>query len=490
MLSGRDTLGHLSLTLNTARQELQRLEGDIEMTSQDVAKNRQQQAQALKRLAALRLDAIKQGDVTQRIDSADHQVAEILSARQTALAQLSRKVTDVSNALIALEADREAIHGDVDTAARVLVDREAEVQAQLDSNQAFNDQLERTRETDAVAVGAEEKAEIAAEDRRLKGEPFEQDELFMYLWNRGFGTSEYRANPLARMLDARVARKCKFKDARANYWMLLEIPKRLEDHAEQVRANADSELDALQTLENEAAKNGGVHDAQSALAELEQRQDETDGKIAEAELELRKLQTEQSEYAAGTDKFIAQCLDVLAEAMERRDVSDLTHLARATMTTEDDAIVDDLRDLRRQDTALHDTLNHNRDVHREHLQRVQELEQVRHKFKRNRYDDLRSGFDKGDLLITMMSQVLGGAVRGDALWDVLRRYQQYRDVAGAWPDFGSGGVGRSRRRGSTRKPTWHRPGAGGSSRRGGFNFPRAPRSSSKGRGGFRTGGGF
>ena len=54
----------------------------------------------------------------------------------------------------------------------------------------------------------------------------------MYLWNRGFGTSRYRAWPLMRALDGRVAHLVRFHEARPNYAMLLEIPIRLREHAE------------------------------------------------------------------------------------------------------------------------------------------------------------------------------------------------------------------------------------------------------------------
>lgn len=495
VLSGRETLGHLSTTLRSARKELERLDLNLQATSNSIARNRQRQAHGLKQLAALRLDAIKQGELEKRIDSADYKAREILARRQESISKLKEQVTAANIALQALEEQRDELHRDVDAAANVLAEREAAVQADLETDAAFLAQLDRTRESDAIAVSAAEKAELALDDRRQKGKPFESDELFLYLWKRAYGTSEYRANPIARLLDAWVARLCKYRDARPNYWMLLEIPKRLKQHADRVRDDAERELDELQALEKAAIEAGGVADAQSQLADLEQKQDKHDEQIAASEAALHELQIEQSKYTAGDDNYIAESLSILADSMRHHDIDKLTHLARATMTAEDDAIVDDLRFIRDQDRKLQDELGNNRRLHQEHLRRVQELEQVRKQFKSHRYDDLRSGFDKGDLIVTMMREVLGGAIRGGALWDVLRRSQQYRDVAGAWPDFGSGGVVRKprrppSRRAPTRRPTWHWPGSSSSKRRGGFKLPRLPRAPSKSRGGFRTGGGF
>jgi chromosome segregation ATPase len=490
MLTGRDTLNHLSTTLRSARNELGRLDRELQATSNSVAVNQQHQAHALRRMALTRLNAIRQGDMVERIDAVDHEVQQVLNRREDAIAELNERVSATTKSLLVLEERRDSLHDEVDAAAQVLAEREADVQSALESDAEFQVQLDATREADAIAVSAAEKAQVALDDRRVKGQPYENDELFMYLWNRGYGTSKYRANPLARFLDARVARLCNYDDARPNYWLLLEIPKRLMEHADRKRADADGELDSLQALEETAAREGGVQTAKSELAKLEESQDELDAIIGQSEAELHALQVGQSQYAAGDDKYIAECLGLFTDTLRRRDVEDLTQLARSTMTTEDDEIVDDLRRLHRDDRELQNELDRNRNLHKEHLRRVQELEKVRQQFKRNRYDDLRSGFDNGDLIISMMRQVLGGAIRGGALWDVLKQYQRYRDVAGAWPDFGSGGIARTGRRPPAHRPTWHWPGRTGSNRRGGFKLPRAPKAPRRGRGGFRTGGSF
>lgn len=490
MLSGRDTLGHMSQSLKSARRDLKRLDNELQETSQAAARNRGQQAQALSHLADMRLDAVRRGEIVEKLDSTDREVKTLLEQRRSAVATLGERISDAGMALDDLEVRRDSLHGEVDDAALVLAEREAAVQNILAEGEAFQLQFERTRQADAISVSAAEKAELAIADRRKKGEPFEEDELFMYLWRRGYGTSEYRANPLARLLDAWVARLCAYQQARPNYWMLLEIPKRLRIHADRARDEADNELDQLQELEEQAAQQGDVPDARSTLADAEQRQDEVDRKIETAETELNDLLIEQGRYSAGDDDYIEGCRRLFANAMQQKNISDLTRLALATMTVEDDTLVGELRDLRGKDDELAAELRENRNRQHEHMRRVQELEKVRRDFKNNRYDDLRSGFDNGDMIVRMIAEVVGGVIRGGTLWDILRRYQRYTRAAGEWPDFGSGGITRPRRNGSSRAPSWHRPGPRRSGGSGGFKMPRAPRSKSRGRGGFRTGGGF
>ena len=335
MLSGRDTLGELDTTLRTARKELARLDGELQTTSRAVEINKQQQAQVLKQMAATRLDAIRQGDVVKRIDSADFQVQEILGQRNSAVAALHERISLATETLLTLEKRRHELHDDVDAAAQVLAEREAKVQSMLESNPKFLAQLELTQKADAVAMGAAEKAEVVTTDRRSKGLPYENDPLFIYLWDRHYGTAEYRANPLARLLDGWVARLCNYQQARPNYWMLQEIPRRLKEHAERRRADADNELDRLQAVEEAVAEEGGVPVAKSALLDAEGRQDETDEKIAQSEAKLHELQSEQSRFAAGEDRYLIQGVSMFSEVLQRRDIADLTNLARSTMTTED-----------------------------------------------------------------------------------------------------------------------------------------------------------
>ena len=127
-------------------------------------------------------------------------------------------------------------------------------------------------------------------------------------------------------------------------------------------------------------------------------------------------------------------------------------------------------------------------MHEAKLNRLQQLEEVRRRFKNRRFDDIRSGFGNEDLISTMLGQFLNGLINSGELWRVLERHQRHRDV-GAWPDFGSGGLGFPNTR--RRRSPWHSPtsrGGVGSRSTGGFRLPRSGGSSS--RGGFKTGGGF
>jgi hypothetical protein len=82
---------------------------------------------------------------------------------------------------------------------------EAATQKRLEDDPAYQEQLHKAHTADAIAKHAEAKTDHAENDRVEKSRPYEADPLFMYLWNRGYGTADYAAIPVEeveRTIDA------------------------------------------------------------------------------------------------------------------------------------------------------------------------------------------------------------------------------------------------------------------------------------------------
>src|SRR5690606_40922110 len=63
---------------------------------------------------------------------------------------------------------------------------------------------------------------------------------------------------LTRMGDSFVARVVRYEQARQNYYALTEIPKRLRDHAERLKADLVAADAELETFEREALEADGI----------------------------------------------------------------------------------------------------------------------------------------------------------------------------------------------------------------------------------------
>lgn len=485
MLTGRQALQNLETGLSSVKTELSRIDLELAQISQALTTNQQKQSRTLQKLARVRLDEIQSGSLVSLLDQADREILKILQQRESALDDLGRSVDAADHKIDQLERERAEHAQRVEKSSQDVIDAEHKVQSKLEYDDGYQDKLNKARIADSIADEAEEKAALAERDRIEKGSPFEKDDLFYYLWKRHYGTSEYRANLLIRALDDWVARLCRYEKGRVNYWTLLEIPKRLKEHAENVRRAAEIEVEGLKDLEQQAALETRVPDLQQALEDAEGELKQHDARITETEDSRNKLIEQRTVFVSGQDEFSQSCVKLLADVMEHSDVHELNRTVHLTQSREDDLLARDLLELREEKDDFRRDLAESRQRHDKQLQRLKELEEVRRQFKDHHYDDMRSGFNNKALIVSVLSQFLNGMISDTDLWGTIRRHQRHRDV-GAWPDFGSGGLGGGVRRSGGN--VWHRP---GSKTGGSFRLPRNGGFSSRSRGGgFRTGGGF
>ena len=486
MLSGRNALQSINLTLQQLHQQVDESDRQIQLASDSLLSLQQQQTQNYRQLAKTRLDNIISGEVAAGFETADLRVRELLQQRNDALSELSARIGKARSGQQKLEQQRETQSDRVAAAATALDDQETTTRQHLQLDSTYSSQQQDAEEADRIAGQAEEKTQEAQHNREEKGEPYESDPLFSYLWKRGYGTSSYSANSLTHFLDKWVARLCKYHAARPNYARLLEIPARLKEHAGHQRAAADKEFAALEELEQNAAEKDGIPALRQAHQEAEQQLDEIDDAIRQHEEKIMQLMQQKANYATGDDARFKEAIDTLAASLKRENMDTLYRYARLTTTAEDDLLVSELPAAEQRLGEIQQSLRENKRAHDKHLSRLADLEQVRRNFKNQRFDDIHSVFGNGAALTLMLNQFLQGLANSGDLWKTIRREQRYRPTSSNSP-FGNRSIGR-------RTSTWRFPfpGGGGGSPWGGGGLGGGGLGGGGlgGGGGFRTGGGF
>lgn len=521
MLTGIQALNNIDESLQTVKNEIRRIDNELSLSTTQLAENRQQQARAIKHIAHIRLSSISDGSLLERLSTADQQALTLLEERKQTLNALDKTIQSHEHKQASLEGERQLLLTQANNRGDDLAKKETVIQNTLQKDQDYIAALAQAKEADDIADEAERKAHDSAESLEEKGKLYQADELFMYLWGRKYGTTEYKNyNPITRLLDGWIARKAKYHQARANYWNIQEIPKRLIQHASGVREQAEAFIDDIQALEEQALESGGAKTIQADLEKLRTNIDACDNNITIAEKNMNALLFQHGQFSSADDPQMQRCLDILKTAMQHQSITGLRQIVIATRSAEDDHLLDDLNRFQNHYHDIKDDIDSLRGAHNIKLSRLKELEDVRRNFKRHRFDDTRSGFGNDAVVGSILGQFLEGLVNGSEVWRVIQRNQRHRDV-GAWPDFGSGSLGngggfggalgdlgrtrrrsgnvlndifgtpnarRSNRGGSRRrKSSWHWPG----SNNGGFRLPsgRSGNSRSSG-GGFSTGGGF
>ena len=506
MWSGVSALQNIDQSLSTLRNDVVRLDTQLSQQTQSLAESQRYRLRIVQQIAKVRLQAIDDGSLQQSLTAADQQAEQILATRDQAIEQLNTQIDDLQTQINAAEQHRHKLLQDVNGVSQKVVDCEAGVQNSLQHDAAYLVQLEKARTAQSIALEARHKAEQAQSDLAEKAKPYQQDSLFMYLWQRGFGTTEYKGGLFSRAVDSWVAKLIDFAPARVNFWNLTEIPKRLHEHAERSDGLADSQHEQLQVLELAQLSAAGVNELESELATVRSKLDQQDDLLENLEDQQNDGLASRAKFIAGQDSYLERCLSGLVTALQHQDLRAVHRYVIATQSPTDDQLLIELQSLDDRNIEINGDLQGLRKHHDSKLSRLKELESVRRNFKNSRFDDVRSGFGNESLLAGVLGQFLQGAISGSDLWGTIQRNQRYRDVASV-PDFGSGGLGqigdllggggvvqrptsqrntrqRNKRQGKKRQSSWHLP----TPRRGGggFNLPRGGGSG----GGFKTGGGF
>ncbi|MBI4774161.1 MAG: hypothetical protein HY788_08280 [Deltaproteobacteria bacterium] len=462
MITGRDTLREIDNHVLQAQSRIADADREMDDLTSQLNRSRMETAEQYRDLAKFRLDEIKAGTVTDRLNKAHLAIPALMDQHKQALETLEKDIVQVQQRLDMLNRQRETRCDTRDRAADALQERLENSKSALEKTEGYRRQDEKTAAAVLLAQRADEKASQSEADLSSKGKPYQDDELFMYLWARGYLTPDYAHGGIVRMLDEWVARLIRFKETRADYHMLNELPRRLREHATQAAEEADRQRQSLLEMERQAAEKDGAVPLQAALGTAEKQLQEVNEEIETEEKRYRELLRQKNDFGAGEDEYTRTAVAMMVDELEREDIIALFEQARSTPRPADDAIVMRLHQLQQAQKTLTDRISELKRNLEQQRNALEELAALREKFRRSNYDARHSTFPSNLGLGILLGEILRGSLSSGGAWDRIDRAQKW-DV----PHVGRSGRGFG--------------GFGGGGFRGGGGF---------GGGGFRTGGGF
>ena len=473
MLKGRDALRNIDKALTDARAEAASLRQRLEELAQSRAQTLEDQRAAYEQLAQFRLDATARQPVRGALDKAGKRAKKLLKERQRQADLNAKAESDLADKIEGLEAQRTTAAKASDDASQKLDEAAAKLQAKLEADADYMAQLGRVEAAEKVVEAARAKLTQALEARQTKGAPYEADRLFMYLWRRKFGLAAYDHKGIVRTLDQWVARLVGYDAARPNYYMLLEIPKRLAPHVEAMRATADAEMEKLVAREAVMRNASQVPKLEETLKEKLGTLDALDADITIKSKDLRELSELRDSFARAQDPAYRQAVDEVALVLESYSLGELGQAARATPDPADEKIVARLMEAEERLADIDTDREELTELAEAAQRRLSQVEDMRLEFRRRSYDDYSSSFTDSAMFSAILGEFLRGAISGAVYWKRLDR-QHRRRPRRSRANFGSG---KFRASGPLSFPGSR---GGGFSTGGGFG----------GGGGFKTGGGF
>jgi hypothetical protein len=507
-LSGPEALKSLDEALRDIRREEDEIAKRLARSAELVTKFRESESELFRELARVRLDPSVQDELTGKLTQAEIKARDMLAQHAAGLEAAEAELKGLDTEISGLAAERAKLVADStehQSRLRALADR---ISADAMRDPVYVEKRQTADQLAEVAAESLTKTEQAEADRETKGKPYRDDPLFMYLWERGYGTRNYRVNNLVSYLDSLVAGLVGYPEARVNFAMLNEIPLRLREHAERQQQIADAAMAEVEALEDQAIDAAGGKPIRDALAAAEARMAAIDDETVKLEDQRDEKARRQRDLAQGADPAFADAVAGLAGVLGREDIRTLLAEARATHTTQDDTIVQQIDDLRQRAADEDEDTREQKARLKTLASRRRELEDIQYEFKKQGFDNPRSTFREDNLVGDLLTEFLRGGISAADYWGRWRKSQNWSNGGSAttrtsrssgrssggfdWPDSSFGG-GSAPKRGSSgfggswgRLPGGSNPSSGG----GGLSRPRTGSSGSRTSGGFKTGGGF
>ncbi|WP_299817011.1 hypothetical protein [uncultured Roseibium sp.] len=475
MLTGRETLGTIEQSLQDLRREEAELSKRIERSTRALTDLQERQSEAYRDLARFRLDSDAAGALNTRLDSAAREARRLLDKRSADYKVLSEQLRQCESERFQLQKKRGELDSTRDAAENQMDELMEAVDSRLENDSAYQAQNRATEAALATAEAAAAKAKTSARDRAEKGKAYDEDPLFIYLWQRGFGTPDYTHRGIVRSLDGWVAGLIRFHDARANYAMLTGIPERMARHAEHCAQIARQEQAKLAEFSRNAMTDAAGTDLVGSIETYSEDIDRIDGELDTLDRRIETLSTALAEFSGGEDADFLKAEEHLSVSLQADDLTDLWRAAHDTPSPDDEKIVQRIEDLKDRIEQVAREIRQDRELQRDISRRRTELADVIKRFRSSGYGSWESTFSDNKLTTVLLGELVKGAITGADYWARAERSHKRRKPRGRKVAFPRG-TGLPKSMG----------GFGGSGGPGG-NFPG---SDGFGGGGFKTGGGF
>ena len=423
MTSGIKTLYKIDGAIAQARKtvsEAARLPGRASNALADI--NRKQ-VLAYENIAKLRLDLIEDG-AGGSLGYVDRQAAKLLTAHAKEEVRIEKKADVSLNKISKLEDARRVQELKVSAAVKAYDKAALACQKELVTNLKYIELLNGVEIAESKTERAIAKQNLAETETMEKSAPYNSDPYFQYLQRRGYGMKKAKGWFLTKGLDGWIARRGKYRDAALNYRRLLDIPVRLSAHVKSLEGKEQSARDALKGMEVKTLARKGVTTLKTTSLREQKKLDALDIKLQKSEEVHQSIRSEQAQISGGGSAPYKEATALLVGTLQHKNLPDLRRLASQTLSRDDDRAIGRLIELSSHAKDLENDQREAQSLLTRYQKRLAEMESLRRKFKDRRYDAPSSDFPSGNLIGTLLGQLVAGLVTGNDVWRQIKRAQR------------------------------------------------------------------
>lgn len=419
--NGQEVLSEINSEAETLRGRISRLGEKISETNSEIETLRSEKASIYLNLAELRYELLDDEIAKSDLYKAEEEAAGYLKQRQKAREDLDKELKTNQAEQKTLEQKRLTLQEKLDNFGARLRSAEEKSLINLEKNEEYTIIQEQLLETEKQIKRIDSKIMLAREDYAVKVVPYQKDPLFMYLWDRSYGTSAYDKGSISRMIDRWIADIVKYEPARRNYSMLSGIPEKLEIHKAHLKERLLYLDEKLDDMEQQQFDKDGVLVMREDYKKKRISLEDNDKRLLELENRHHEILEEKGRFSSNTDQFYSGAIQKLDELYQSKSLFNLRRHVAATPTQEDDKFIEALFGIEKQLEKLLDQASEYQSSLRQEEWRLTEIQNVRKTFKEKNYDSRQTTFRDGNMFTTLMGQFIVGVITNQYFWNAVGR---------------------------------------------------------------------
>ncbi len=291
--------------------------------------------------------------------------------------------------------------------------------------------------------------EEVTQESKQKISEFTANNLFNYLLNKNFGTTEYNSSGLIKKLDIWVAKVVKYDVNKQNYDILKSMPELMSVELER-RTDVFNQITSKgKEIEKKYSDKVGLTQVMNLGRDLAAQKTEILNNV-DTYTNLHKQYLQERQSLENTkDSYHVKAIQELKSFLKSDSIVDLKRIAQETPSPEDDRLVYKMETIDASIRSYKDSAKKIKEELDSKSEKLNELESLVNQFRREDYDDSDSRFRSGLDLDNLMTGYLLGRLSSKDVWNDLSSHQYVESPAPSYshspsynsPTFGGGGFG-------------------------------------------------
>lgn len=409
MVDGKTVYSTIKKSIKDSENNCEDLASQVNNADERIVKLRQEKDGTIMGLAKKYLPGLDADSVSNSLSEVRGKMEEILGEEQARRSELEGLISDARKERQKLENELDDITLKLDNKADARDSIVAQIKEVLNANERYKElapQIEQLRER--VGIN-EENLRKREEHNKPEVTKYNGERLFRYLIRIHYGTLEYKRRRVTRFFDGLIARYIDFKAREDNYDNLRSHPGLMRTLLEERRKKLDELVSEAKKIEDNAAQEYGLIEAEGELQKLMNRRREITSQMQELDAKCTEYQRERKELESSQDYFYDRALQVEIGYLASTSIRKLMEMADRTEGTEDNILVKRIAEIDKEMEVLEDGRAKLKGQRESVGDFLVALEWIKDKYDDNEYDAYNSRFNEG----FDISQWINGLLKGD-----------------------------------------------------------------------------